>query len=53
MSAVRIERPGKSKRAIAHAAAIPKTMLATSAIGTTVSVSKIESSVSGSSKRLW
>ena len=44
-------RPGKAKRAIAHAAATPKITLATSAMGTTVSVIRIEWRVSASSNR--
>jgi hypothetical protein len=45
-------RPGKRKRAMAQAAARPKTMLARSAPGTTVSVSRMECRVSGSPNRL-
>src|SRR5882724_10788810 len=46
MRAVSSARPGKRKRAIAHAAAMPKTRFDATAIGATTSVSLIEWSVS-------
>ncbi len=52
MSAVRKARPGKRKRAIAHAPAIPKTRFSSTATGATMSVSLIECRVSGSRTRL-
>jgi len=42
ISAMRKVRPGNLNRDIAHAAATPKTMFATSAIGTVVRVRMIE-----------
>ena len=51
MSVTSSVRPGKRKRVIAHAAATPNTRLHTTAIGATVSVSRIEWRVSGSAVR--
>src|SRR5438876_11020981 len=52
MSAVSSVRPGKRKRAMAHAAARPKITFRLTAMGATVRVSLIECSVSGSATRL-
>ena len=51
MNAVRSARPGNLKRAIAHAAATPKTMFASTAAGATINVSFTECKVSGSPSR--
>src|SRR3989442_9958575 len=51
MRAVSSVRPGKRKRAIAHAAAMPKVTFSPTAMGATMSVSLIEWSVSASPVR--
>src|SRR3989441_80715 len=51
MRAVSAVRPGKRKRAIAHAAAMPKVTFSPTAMGATMSVSLIEWSVSASPVR--
>src|SRR5437870_2904517 len=51
MRAVSAVRPGKRKRAIAHAAAMPKVTFSPTAMGATMSVSLIECSVSASPVR--
>ena len=51
MRAVSSVRPGKRKRAIAHAAAMPKVTFSPTAMGATMSVSLIEWSVSASPLR--
>src|SRR4051812_10396964 len=53
MSAVSSVRPGNRNRAMAQAAATPKTRLARRASGTTVRVKRIEWRVSGSSTRFF
>src|SRR5437016_2239345 len=52
MSAVKSVRPGNRKRAMAHAAAMPKTRFNPTATGATIKVSFTECKVSGSWKRL-
>src|SRR6185436_14464377 len=53
MNATSSVRPGNEKRDTAQAAATPNTTLATSAIGTTVSVSRIAWRVSASATRFF